>query len=245
MEAMLPTVAGVGLLFGLRHALDPDHVAAVSTIVAERRGLRRASLVGTCWGVGHALSLTVVGGAVLALKLNVPEPLACTLEAVVATLLVALGVGALRAALRYRVHAHAHAHDGREHLHFHAHRRDEPHAHRHGHALAGGLRPFAVGLVHGLAGSAGLALVALGAAPTWLAGLVYVATLGVGSALGMIALSALLSLPLTLLESRYAAIQRRLQLAAGAWSCGLGLYLLAINVPQALVALFGESAPVP
>jgi hypothetical protein len=143
------------------------------------------------------------------------------------------------------VHAHAHAHDGREHLHFHAHRVDEPHAHRHGHELVGGLRPFLVGLIHGLAGSAGLALVALGSAPTWLAGLVYVATLGAGSALGMIALSALLSLPLTLLESRYAALQRRLQLAAGAWSLGLGLYLLVQHLPHALASLSWGGAPVP
>ena len=227
MEALPWSIAGLGFVLGLRHALDPDHVVAVSTLVSKRAGLRRSSMVGTLWGLGHALSLGVVGGLIVMLKLRVPEAAATALESVVAAMLIGLGVAAMREALRHRVHAHVHVHEGRDHVHFHAHRQGEPESHAHGHALAGGLKPFAVGLVHGLAGSAALSLLALATAPTLLAGLGYVAMLGAGSMLGMLALSVLMALPLALLEARYASLHRKLQFASGAASLLLGVWLLA------------------
>lgn len=227
MEALPWSVAGVGFVLGLRHALDPDHVVAVSTIVSERAGLRRSSLVGTLWGLGHALSLGLVGGLIVVLKLSVPAAVASGLESLVAAMLVGLGVVAVRDALRCRVHAHPHAHGERDHVHFHSHRHGEPENHVHGHALAGGLKPFAVGVIHGLAGSAALSLLALATAPSLLAGLGYIAMLGAGSVLGMLALSVLMALPLTLLEARYASLHRRVQLASGAASLLLGAWLLA------------------
>ena len=233
MEALplpLPlTVAGVGFVLGLRHALDPDHVVAVSTLVSERAGLRRSSRVGALWGLGHALSLTAAGGVILALKLSVPEAVAGGLESLVALMLVALGLAAVRGALRYRLHAHAHAHahGGAAHVHFHAHRASAPETHGHRHALGNGLKPFLVGMVHGLAGSAGLALLALGSAPSLLAGLAYIAMLGAGSLLGMLAMSVLMGLPLAVLGARCAALHRRVQLAAGTSSVALGLWLLS------------------
>lgn len=227
MEAFPWSIAGVGFVLGLRHALDPDHVVAVSTIVSERAGLRRSSLVGTLWGLGHALSLGLAGGLIVVLKLNVPAAVAAALEAIVAAMLMGLGLLALRNALRYRLHAHSHAHGDDTHVHFHSHGPGDPLSHTHRHVLAGGLKPFVVGLVHGLAGSAALALLALATAPSLLAGLGYIAMLGAGSVLGMLTLSVLLALPLTLLEARYAALQRWVQLAAGAASLLLGMWLLA------------------
>jgi len=227
MEGFPWSVAGVGFVLGLRHALDPDHVVAVSTIVSERAGLRRSSLVGTLWGVGHALSLGVAGGLIMVLKLNVSDGVAAALESVVAAMLIGLGAVALRKALGYRIHAHSHAHDGSSHVHFHAHGPGQPESHVHPHAMAGGLRPFVVGLVHGLAGSAALSLLALAAAPSLLAGLGYIAMLGAGSVLGMLTLSVVMALPLALLEARYAALQRCVQVAAGAASLLLGVWLLA------------------
>jgi ABC-type nickel/cobalt efflux system permease component RcnA len=227
MEAFPWSIAGVGFVLGLRHALDPDHVVAVSTIVSERAGLRRSSLVGALWGLGHALSLGVAGGLIMVLKLSVSERVAAALEAVVAAMLIGLGALALRRALGYRVHAHRHAHGGNAHVHVHAHAPGRLETHVHPHGLAGGLKPFVVGMVHGLAGSAALALLALAAAPSLLAGLGYVAMLGAGSVVGMLTLSVLMALPLTLLEARYAAFQRWVQLAAGASSLLLGVWLLA------------------
>jgi len=229
MDGMLATVTGVGFVLGLRHALDPDHVVAVTALASEKAGVRRTSMIGAFWGLGHALSLGVAGGVILALRLTVPPAVGTALESVVAVMLIGLGALAVRRALRSRLHAHPHDHDGRVHVHFHAHGPGEAERHDHRHLLRGGLRPFVVGLVHGLAGSAGLALLALGAAPSLMAGLAYIAMLGLGSLAGMLILSALMSLPLAYLEVRYAAFHRGVQLVAGLASVGFGVYLLAVH----------------
>jgi ABC-type nickel/cobalt efflux system permease component RcnA len=229
MDGMLATVTGVGFVLGLRHALDPDHVVAVTALASEKAGVRRTSMIGAFWGLGHALSLGVAGGVILALRLTVPPAVGTALESVVAVMLIGLGALAVRRALRSRLHAHPHDHDGRVHVHFHAHGPGEAERHDHRHLLRGGLRPFVVGLVHGLAGSAGLALLALGAAPSLMAGLAYIAMLGLGSLAGMLVLSALMSLPLAYLEARYSAFHRGVQLVAGLASVGLGVYLLAVH----------------
>lgn len=229
MDGMLATVTGVGFVLGLRHALDPDHVVAVTTLAAGKAGLRRSSLIGAWWGFGHSVSLGLAGGLILALRLTVPRGVSAVLESAVGLMLVALGAIAVRRALRARLHAHPHEHDGERHVHFHAHAPGQTERHDHRHALRGGLRPFLVGLVHGLAGSAGLALLALGAAPSLTAGLLYIGMLGLGSLAGMAILSALMSLPLAYLESRYAVFHRGVQLVAGLTSVAFGLYLLAVH----------------
>jgi ABC-type nickel/cobalt efflux system permease component RcnA len=230
VDGLLLGSVGLGLVLGMRHALDADHVAAVSTIVSEQRGLRGSVLVGGFWGLGHATSLLLAGGLLLAWRLRVPERVAALLETGVALMLVLLGLLAIRRAARgLRLHAHRHSHDGREHVHIHAHRDGEAHAasahDQHGHALGVGLRPLLVGMVHGLAGSAAPALLVMGAAKTALAGLAYLVALAAGSALGMLLLSALMSLPLTLLAARYQLLQLRVQLLAGASSLAVGLLL--------------------
>ncbi len=238
MDGMLWTVAGVGFLLGVRHALDPDHVVAVSTIVAEHRSLGRSSLVGAFWGLGHTVSLLAASGAVLALKLNIPESVANVLEAGVALMLILLGGSAIRRGLSdWKVHAHRHDHGGREHVHFHAHRAGAPqgnhkhkHEHEHVHVLGFGFRPFSVGVVHGLAGSAGLALVAVGTSPSAGAGLLYMGMLGLGSLGGMFLLSGIMSLPLALLAKRYKTFSGGVQLVAGLGSLGFGFWLFGSHV---------------
>ena len=229
MDGMLATVVGVGFVLGLRHAIDPDHVMAVTAMASQRSGVRRTSLVGAFWGLGHALSLGLAGGAILFLRLSVPPAVTDALEGLVGVMLILLGAIALRRALRFRLHAHPHAHDGHTHVHFHAHSPSQakahaaPQAHGHPHPLRGGLRPFLVGLLHGLAGSAGLALLAMAAAPTLAAGAAYLVVFAVGSIAGMLVLSALMSLPLAYLEARYAALHRGVQLAAGLASVAFGV----------------------
>jgi ABC-type nickel/cobalt efflux system permease component RcnA len=242
LNELLVGAASLGFVLGMRHALDADHVAAVSTIVSEQRGLRGSTLVGGFWGLGHAMALLGAGGLLLAWRLQIPERVASLLEAGVAVMLVLLGVLAIRRAARgLRLHAHRHVHDGREHVHIHAHRESEAHAphkpdahhegaHDHGHALGVGFRPLVVGMVHGLAGSAAPALLVMGAAPSWFAGLTYLAALAVGSAIGMALLSALMSLPLQLLAARYQMLQLRVQLLAGACSLAVGLLLFGRHV---------------
>src|SRR5919199_1932932 len=140
---MLISVLGLGFVLGLKHALEPDHVVAVSTIVSEHRSLRKSSLVGTFWGLGHTASLLAAAVAVIVLKLRVPALLAPWLEFAVALMLVLLGARALGRALRgWRLHAHMHTHDGRRHVHLHLHRPGEGEAHAHRHLLGLGARPF-------------------------------------------------------------------------------------------------------
>jgi len=212
-------------VLGVRHALDPDHLVAVSTIVSQQGGLRRSALVGSFWGLGHSSSLLLAGGALLALKLSIPPAVTAALEAVVALMLMLLGGAAIRSALKgFRLHAHRHTHDGVEHVHVHAHHAGATHVHQHEHVGDFRLRSFLVGIVHGLAGSAGLALLVMSTAPSALAGLFYVGALCAGSFTGMLLLSSLMSLPLTLMASHYAILQLRLQLLAGAGSLVFGLW---------------------
>lgn len=235
MDGMLRTVAGVGFLLGMRHALDPDHVVAVSTIVSEHRSLGRSSLVGAFWGLGHTVSLLAASAVVLALKLNIPGSVSNRLEAGVALMLVLLGANAIRRGLRgWKVHVHRHDHGGREHVHFHAHQARARHdSHEHVHVLGFGLRPFSVGVIHGLAGSAGLAIVAVGTSRSVGAGLLYIGMLGLGSLGGMFLLSSIMSLPLALLAKRYETFSGGVQLIAGLGSLGFGFWLFGSHMAAA------------
>jgi len=226
MNGLIWSAGGIGFILGIRHALDPDHVVAVSTIASEQRGLWRSSLVGGFWGIGHALSLMIACSAVLALKLNIGGSTAVWLESGVAIMLIVLGIRALRLGFReWTVHAHRHSHDGHDHVHFHEHHKQEAHSdHKHRHILGFGLRPFSVGVAHGLAGSAALAIVAAATTSSLAAGLMYVGMLGIGSAAGMMMLTAVMSLPLVVLTSRYRSFRAAAQLIAGVGSIAFGLW---------------------
>ena len=217
---------GLGLILGLRHALDPDHIAAVSTIVSESRSVRRSSLIGTCWGLGHTMSLLVAGVLVIALKIQISDRLALWMEFAVALMLILLGLKAMLKPLRgWRIHVHQHAHGGSSHSHVHLHRPSEEHAHQHRHLIRSGARPFLVGMVHGMAGSAALMILVLATIPSALAGLIYIAVFGLGSVGGMLIMSSLISLPFILTRQRFNVLSQGLQVAVGLFSLGFGLFL--------------------
>lgn len=226
MNGWVWTVAGIGFLLGMRHALDPDHVVAVSTIASEQKSVWRSSLIGAFWGAGHAAALMGASAIVLALKLTVSKSAAQWLETGVAAMLVILGVSAiLRGRREWTVHAHRHVHDGREHVHVHEHNAHAPHVrHQHRHILGFGIRPFSIGIFHGLAGSAGLAIVAVATTGSVAAGLVYIAMLGMGATAGMMVLTVLMSLPVLLIGGRFAAFRSGLQLVAGFGSIAFGVW---------------------
>jgi ABC-type nickel/cobalt efflux system permease component RcnA len=227
-DGMLITALAVGFVLGLRHALDPDHIVAVSTIVSECKSLRRSSLVGTFWGLGHTFSLLVVGLLVIALKLNLTERVAAWMEFAVAVMLVALGMKAVATALRgWKLHAHKHEHGGPPHLHLHVHKPGEAEDHRHRHILGLGTRPFLVGMVHGLAGSAALMILVVATIPSAVAGLIYIAVFGVGSVGGMLLMSSVISLPFLLTGGRLGVVGRVLQMLIGMFSVGFGIYLMS------------------
>jgi hypothetical protein len=216
MDTSLVAPLGLGFLLGLRHALDADHVAAVAAMVSQERSLRRSCLLGTFWGMGHSASLLVAGIAVLAGRLSIPPALERGFEQVVGLVLMALGLHVLlRAAGVFWAGGPA----------------GSGHAHPHHHPLRLAGRPFLVGAIHGLAGSAGLMLLVVAAMPTLLGGLAYIVLFGVGATGGMLLISAALSLPFLGLRARsservWAVALVVLQLVAGAVSLAFGAVLV-------------------
>lgn len=215
-------VLGVGLAFGLKHALDADHLAAVSTILGESHGLWRSSLVGAVWGLGHTLALLAVGVAVVLFQVRISEGTAQGLELLVACMLIWLGAGALWKIVRGgQLHLHAHAHGPFRHVHPHAHLGGREQAHTH-HGLQPGLRSLVVGMVHGLAGSAALMLLVLTTIPSPTLGFLYITVFGLGSIGGMVMMSLLVSLPLKLTAERWGRAHATLRAAASLLSLGIG-----------------------
>ncbi len=218
-------ILGLGFVLGLRHALDVDHVAAVSALVSQRRGLLRSSLIGAVWGLGHTAALLAAGVVVIALQAEIPERLAQVLELGVAAMLVGLGGNLLWTLWRGgRVHVHVHAHGDHRHLHGHIHGRDEAPAGGHHHALPR-VRPFLVGAVHGLAGSAALMLAVLASIPSPSLAIAYVVIFGIGSIAGMMMMSTLIGLPLVLAAERFARTELALRALAGCGSVAVGVFL--------------------
>lgn len=187
------TVLGLGLVLGLRHALDSDHLAAVSTILAQRPSFRASGMIGFSWGLGHTAVLLVVGAAVLVLRVSIPESVALASEFGVGAMLVFLGAVLAVRLVRERWHVHRHDHDDEQHLHLHSHALVEDHGH--GHWWRDSIRPFGIGMVHGLAGSAALLLIVLSSARSVSEGLLYIVVFGVGSILGMVLVGMVVSLP--------------------------------------------------
>ncbi|MFQ5667811.1 MAG: urease accessory protein [Candidatus Binatia bacterium] len=220
------SVLGLGLVFGLKHALDADHLAAVWTIVSTRKSLVDSSLVGALWGTGHTISLMIAGVAVMLFHVKIGAHVASLLEFCVAIMLIALGADALgKLARGGRVHLHRHRHGGRVHVHPHFHDGSpEPHADTH-HGLSLGVRPLLVGMVHGLAGSAALTLLVLSAIPSRVLGFAYLAAFGLGSVGGMLFMSMLAGLPVRLTATRFARAHVAIQTLAGIFSLALGLIM--------------------
>lgn len=225
MDPPLLTTLLVGLLLGMEHALDPDHVVAVSTMMSQHRTLGRTSLVALCWGLGHTATLFLVGLAVILLRVRIPDWMAPLAELTVGLVLLVLGVSIVKGYLTEKVHAHVHRHGGEVHVHFHSHASSE--GHDHDHALPQHRTPLLVGMVHGLAGSAALMLLVLASIRTPALGLLYMLTFGIGSMLGMLGLSALIGLPFSLIVRRHTEVHRKIRLTTGATSIAYGVFLIA------------------
>jgi sulfite exporter TauE/SafE len=228
MDGTLISVLALGLILGLRHALDPDHVVAVSNIVSESKSVRRSSLVGTFWGLGHTTSLLSVGFLVIGLKVQISDRMTLWMEFAIALMLVGLGLKTISKSLRgWKLHIHRHTHDGSSHIHVHLHDTGAEELHHHRHLLKSGTRPFVVGLVHGMAGSATLMILVLATIPSAVAGLVYVAIFGLGSVGGMLLMSSLISLPFALTrKKRFTLLGQGLQVMVGLFSLAFGLVLV-------------------
>ncbi|MDH4038902.1 MAG: hypothetical protein OEX18_14985 [Candidatus Krumholzibacteria bacterium] len=218
--------AGLGLLLGMRHAIEPDHVAAISTIVSAESNTRRAARVGLAWGVGHTLALLAAGGTLLVMRLELPAWFSAVTELGVGLVLIGLGAASLRRALREgrRGPHHLHAHGHNEH----AHAGSIPHVHVGRFVLAP--RPLMLGLVHGLAGTGALAAMVLASMPSIASGLVYIVVFGIGSILGMALLTGMLGATLQRVL-RGARARMAVQAGAGLVSLIMGVVWIFVAVP--------------
>ena len=254
-------IALLGLLLGMRHATDPDHVIAVTAILSRERRLAAATRIGVVWGLGHTLTVLAAGAAIIIFELAVPARLGLAMEFAVAVVLILLGLGAFASLVRriasrlfgspprdakdLVVHSHPHTHDGATHRHPHVHQHPDEYAgvaacaagefHRE-HGLPPDplpsfasrrplLRSFAVGLVHGLAGSAALALLVLSAIPQPLWATLYLAVFCVGTIIGMGLITTAIATPLMVASRRMSSLHQRLVTGSGLLSFGFGLFL--------------------
>jgi len=231
----LGSVLAFGFLIGLRHAMEADHLAAVATLATRQSSLGRTVLQGAAWGVGHTLTLGLVGGFILVLGATIPENVASRLELGVGAMLALLGADVLWRLARERVHFHAHRHGADAHFHAHSHAQGPAHdGHSHRGWRAWPTRAVCVGMVHGMAGSAALVLVALDRASSIAQGLAFIAVFGLGSIAGMALLSMAIALPLLATAGRLRSAHRGLGVAVGLSSLALGLHIVATQLPGAL-----------
>lgn len=216
-------VLTTGFVIGLRHALDADHLAAVSAIVSDKKSPWSSSIVGGLWGVGHTISLLAVGALVIFLKINISETSETYLEAVVGIMLVLIGLNVLRKLFHAeKLHAHEHSHEGHSHTHLHIHESGEKASTHHSFSP----RSVIVGMVHGLAGSAGLMLLVLPTIGSRTLAILFILIFGIGSIGGMVAMSFLMGLPLHFTATRFAVVNRGIRLVAGLFSFGLGAMIV-------------------
>lgn len=213
------TLFGLGLVLGLQHALEADHVVAVSTLVSQTKSLKKSAVLGAVWGLGHTLTLFIVGAAVLLFNLAIPESLARLFEFFVGLLLTILGIDLVRKVLRGEIHLHEHEHpeEGVVHTHIHSHSHSPAHHHTQ--------RSFFIGLVHGLAGSGALVLLVLTTVQSVSEGVVFILVFGVGSILGMWLTSIAIALPFKFI-SRFEKVNSTLGVVAGVISIALGVIVM-------------------
>ena len=241
----LLSVVLLGFFLGMRHATDPDHVVAISTIVSRERSVAAAAVIGVMWGIGHTMTILVVGSAIILFGIVIPPRIGLAMELSVALMLILLGMLNLTGVMQ--LPDHPPGHDAHVHVHSHG---DFVHTHRHGHAPAAHshaedatplgwldrtfrrlgayqmIRPLVVGVVHGLAGSAAVALLVLAAIPTPAWGIVYLLVFGTGTIAGMMLITAASSLPLAYTKTRFSRVNHYLAVASGVLSVAFGLFLV-------------------
>lgn len=222
-ESSILAVLGIGFVIGLYHAIEADHLAAVSAIVSEKKNVFTSAIVGGLWGLGHTISLFVVGLLVIFLKVQISESVEAKLEALVGGMLVLLGLNALRKIFQSeKIHVHEHTHEGDTHAHVHFHQ-DEASEKSH-HGLSS--RSIFVGMVHGLAGSAGLMLLVVPTISSPVLAMLYILLFGVGSIGGMMVMSLLMSLPITFTADRFDILNKGIRVFAGLFSLVWGAMLM-------------------
>jgi sulfite exporter TauE/SafE len=221
MEFTFFSVLALGFILGIRHAIEPDHVIAVSTIASQSKKLWHASLAGVFWGIGHTVTLFIVGIILILMKGEIPEKWAMSLEFLVGIMLVYLGIKTM---LSFKnIHVHKHAHDGDEHKHVHTHEHGGKHKHQHKHASY--VKSMFIGLVHGLAGSGAMVLLTMSTVKSVGEAAIYIIIFGAGTVMGMLFFTTIIGIPFVLSKKRK-TISRPLGMITGVISAVFGLYYM-------------------
>jgi len=214
----------VAIILGLRHATDPDHLAAVTTLVAsgKERGARLAGRLGLSWGLGHATSLFALGLPIVLFRAYLPQSVLTVAESVIGLMIVGLAVWLLVRWRRGLFHAHLHEHDGAAHLHLHARESAAEHAHGHTIRTRSPLTAYMIGVVHGMGGSAGVGILLLASIPSHTLAIASLAVFAVFTAVSMAFLST--GFGRTLSSIRVRRSFDRLAPALGLVSLGFGIW---------------------
>jgi ABC-type nickel/cobalt efflux system permease component RcnA len=231
MSPGILALSGIGLLLGFRHAFEPDHLAAVSTLATRQGGLFDACWLGLAWASGHTASVGLVVLVIMAGGLHLPERLWPAADLLVALLLIGLGGSVLLRYARGRWHMHQHTHGTGPHFHLHSHAQGP--AHEHAHPRGDARRSLGFGLLHGLAGGAAILVLLVAAAPTRSAQLAYFVAFAAGTTIGMMAVSVSLAGIMRLASGRGARWATVLHLGSAAVSVAVG-WALAQRVASAL-----------
>jgi len=224
-EFSIVSILLFGFLLGLKHAVEADHLAAVSTIVAERKNLFSSTIVGGFWGLGHTITLLIIGALVIFLKLQISESLEAKLEAIVGIMLVILGINALRKLWQTeKIHIHEHEHEGHQHIHIHSHEKEN--AEETHHFMKFSPRAILIGMVHGIAGSAAVMLLIVPTIKSTAIAMLYILVFGIGSIGGMMLMSLLIGFPLHFTAGRFEVLNKGILGLAGVFSFCLGAFII-------------------
>ncbi|MCH6264995.1 sulfite exporter TauE/SafE family protein [Neobacillus citreus] len=238
MDATLLSVLALGLILGIKHAIEPDHVIAVSTIASQSKKLWQASLAGVFWGIGHTVTLFIVGIIVILMKGEIPEKWAMSLEFLVGIMLVFLGIKTIISFKNIHIHSHKHDDDVEEHKHVHSHINSGKHNHQHKHKKVTYLGSTVIGLVHGLAGSGAMILLTMSTVKSVGEAAVYILIFGLGTVIGMLFFTTIIGIPFVLSKKRK-SISGSLGLFTGVISTVFGVYYMYnIGVNEGLFHLW-------
>lgn len=209
---------GLGFILGLEHAFEPDHIVAVTSMISKHNNLRKTSILGAIWGLGHTTTLFIVGFLILVFKIVITDSIAMSLEFIVGIVIVILGIKILKELIINKKHIHNHSHNGKTHVHAHSHKNYKNHNHYH--------QSYVVGLVHGMAGSAALMLLVLSTLESTIIGLVYIFLFGIGSMVGMILVGIFFGMPFVFTSKRFTYLNKSFQYIIGIFSICFGIYLM-------------------
>lgn len=236
MEIGLLSILGLGFVLGIKHAIEPDHVIAVSTIASQSKKLVRSSLAGVFWGIGHTATLFIIGIVLILMKGEIPEKWAMSLEFLVGIMLVYLGITTI---LSFKnIHLHKHEHDGALHKHVHSHDHSGTHEHQHQHKKVSYLKSMLIGLVHGLAGSGAMVVLTMSTVNSAWEGAVYILIFGAGTVIGMLFFTTLIGIPFVFSAKKF-SLNKTLTQVTGVISTVFGIYYMYnLGVTEGLFKLW-------